>query len=179
MADYTCPLCGRKVRRDLALFLNHTNEHVIDAIKKEHPEWVESDGTCQPCAEYYEKELSGEMDTSNLGPHEAKKRFILGIFLIAVSVALGVWFYASGVSQKTRWILFAPLFAGTFCLFEAKLKTCSVLAELGSVNFDSGVTKIEDEEIATKLKYRSRLMVLQAAFVSGAMTFIYFLLPVP
>lgn len=45
---YTCPTCGETVERDLLVFLQHTDKHVIDAMKKERPDWVEDDGTCPP-----------------------------------------------------------------------------------------------------------------------------------
>jgi hypothetical protein len=45
---YTCPTCGESVERDLLVFLHHTDQHIIEAIKKDHPEWVKDDGTCPP-----------------------------------------------------------------------------------------------------------------------------------
>lgn len=27
--------------------------YVLDVIKSEHPEWVEQDGTCEKCIQYY------------------------------------------------------------------------------------------------------------------------------
>jgi len=29
-------------------------EYLINQIKKEHPEWVEQDGACHKCIEYYQ-----------------------------------------------------------------------------------------------------------------------------
>ena len=43
-SGYKCPLCGRKIVRDLVHFIDYTHHHVIDKIKNNHPEWVESDG---------------------------------------------------------------------------------------------------------------------------------------
>lgn len=44
-----CPLC-----REEADELHYEFEqYVLDVIKKEHPEWVESDGTCPRCMDYY------------------------------------------------------------------------------------------------------------------------------
>ena len=45
---YTCPTCGESVERDLLVFLHHTDQHIIEAIKNQHPEWVKDDGTCPP-----------------------------------------------------------------------------------------------------------------------------------
>lgn len=54
MAGYKCPLCKTEMERDVALFLDHTNQHIIEKIKEKHPDWAASDGTCQKCRDYYE-----------------------------------------------------------------------------------------------------------------------------
>ncbi len=57
MSAYMCPVCTLEIPRDLALFLDHTNQHIIDAIKKQHPQWVTSDGICRKCVEYYQSQF--------------------------------------------------------------------------------------------------------------------------
>ena len=57
---YTCSLCGKEVQKDLLLFIDHTNKHIIDEIKKKHPDWVDDEGVCKPCEEYFERQLKGE-----------------------------------------------------------------------------------------------------------------------
>jgi hypothetical protein len=57
---FTCACCGEKFERDLLVFLSHADKHIIDAIKKEHPEWVESDGACPKCIDYFRSELGRE-----------------------------------------------------------------------------------------------------------------------
>jgi hypothetical protein len=44
--DFFCPHCEDYVDSDLLVFLSHTDRHIIDAIKKQFPDWVESDGAC-------------------------------------------------------------------------------------------------------------------------------------
>ena len=56
---YECPVCEKEMKRELLMFLNHANQHIIEAIKQEHPEWVSSDGVCGKCMEYYKKQLAG------------------------------------------------------------------------------------------------------------------------
>lgn len=58
--QYKCSLCGRKVDGDLAVFVDHTETHVIDEIKAKHPDWVEENGMCQQCLDYYKGELKGK-----------------------------------------------------------------------------------------------------------------------
>jgi hypothetical protein len=55
--DYICPTCGKVMPRELLEIIPHAEEHIIDAIKKEHPKWVEGDGTCKKCHMYYKQQM--------------------------------------------------------------------------------------------------------------------------
>ena len=57
MDRYVCPVCKAKIERDLLLYIKHTDGHIIDAIKKKHPEWADDDGLCVKCVDYYKKEM--------------------------------------------------------------------------------------------------------------------------
>jgi hypothetical protein len=58
--EYKCSICGDKIDGDLKLFVDHTETHVVDAIKERHPDWVEKDGVCLKCLDYYKKEIKGD-----------------------------------------------------------------------------------------------------------------------
>ncbi len=44
-----CTLCNEQTEN----IIDVTDKWLIDAIKKDHPEWVESSGACPKCIEYY------------------------------------------------------------------------------------------------------------------------------
>jgi len=45
----TCPLCGKHSDS-----IEHiAEEWLLTEIRKEHPEWVEANGTCTKCVDYY------------------------------------------------------------------------------------------------------------------------------
>ena len=44
-----CPLCNEETDE----FHYDAERYVLEVIKKDHPEWVESDGACEPCMDYY------------------------------------------------------------------------------------------------------------------------------
>ncbi len=52
---YVCPICGRAISEDHALIHVKAEEYLLSLIKKDHPEWKESDGTCPECIAYYRK----------------------------------------------------------------------------------------------------------------------------
>lgn len=58
--EYNCPTCGKVIPRDLKVIISHTEDHIIDVIKKKRPEWVEKDGLCRRCYDYYKKQLRQE-----------------------------------------------------------------------------------------------------------------------
>ncbi len=60
MAKYICPICGLEIERDLVKFLSHADEHVIEVVKRQHPEWVSGDGLCEKCLDHYKQSLKGK-----------------------------------------------------------------------------------------------------------------------
>lgn len=58
--QYLCGTCGKKVDGDLRVFVDHTEGHIIEVIKRKNPAWVEKDGICQKCYEYLKKEMKGQ-----------------------------------------------------------------------------------------------------------------------
>ena len=58
--EYKCSVCSDQVKGDLLVFINHTEGHIVDEIKAKHPEWVEADGICQKCVDYFKGQMKGE-----------------------------------------------------------------------------------------------------------------------
>ena len=52
---YVCPICDRSVGEERALAHVKAEEYLLNLIKKDHPEWKESSGTCPECIAYYRK----------------------------------------------------------------------------------------------------------------------------
>jgi hypothetical protein len=59
--DYKCSVCNQKVDGDLMVFKFHTESHIVDLVKHDHPSWVEKDGVCEKCLEYYQNEIRGSV----------------------------------------------------------------------------------------------------------------------
>lgn len=59
--SYTCSVCNQQVKGDLVYFKDHTDRHIIDLVKHDHPEWVDTQGLCPQCAEYYRSEIKGSV----------------------------------------------------------------------------------------------------------------------
>ncbi len=57
--EYVCDICGEKIAGDSSQFIDHGEKHIVDFIKKKHPEWVEKNGICKKCIDYYRSQLKG------------------------------------------------------------------------------------------------------------------------
>lgn len=76
---YTCAVCWDKVDGDIVTFQNHTNDHIIELVKKDHPEWIEKDGICKKCFDYYESEIKGSpLKTANCALRQRKVKGFSG-----------------------------------------------------------------------------------------------------
>lgn len=177
MAGYRCPLCGREMERNLVLFLDHADQHVINQIKEEHPEWVEADGACAPCTEYYRKQLKGESSRANIGPGGRRRRFVMGIAMLAASLILALIFIFTGVARLWRLLLFFPVLLGMLGLIQAREKTCALLAEFGLRDMDSGEKKIDDVAVRSQLKSRGRGILVKSALSAALLTAVSLLFP--
>jgi len=76
--EYQCSLCGQKISGDLASYVDHTEKHVVDLVKHDHPDWVEKDGMCRKCLDYYRAEIKGSVFKDV--PCVMRNRKIKGVF---------------------------------------------------------------------------------------------------
>jgi len=163
--------------RDLLLYLDHTNQHIIDRIKEEHPEWVSANGACEPCAEYYKKQISGEVPGENIGPRGRQRRLWMGAAMLLLIFFLVPVMKSSGMGQFWKLALFPLVFLGMLGLIQAREKTCAVLAEFGLRNMDAGELKITNPKVEKALRWRGRVILFKSAFWAVLFTVVLFLLP--
>ena len=57
MEDFVCGTCGKALPRDLLVIIPHTEEHIVEAIRKKHPDWSEPHGICKKCYNYYKEQM--------------------------------------------------------------------------------------------------------------------------
>ncbi|MCK9554950.1 hypothetical protein M0R36_03925 [bacterium] len=69
MKEIKCPICNKRISSDVLTVKLHTEEHIVEEVKKNHPEWIEKDGVCPICLEHYKKLFRKKIDS-----HQKKKR---------------------------------------------------------------------------------------------------------
>jgi hypothetical protein len=48
-----CPICNKITHEDMIKVCQDAEDWVLQTIRRMHPEWVEKDGSCMRCIEYY------------------------------------------------------------------------------------------------------------------------------
>lgn len=127
MNTYTCPTCGEKMERDLSLFIDHTEKHIVDELKKQNPAWITQEGFCPKCLDYYQKARRGE--ATNLDEAGTRQRWMLALSGLGATVALYAWLEASAAPPPARLALFIPIFLGLLGFFQARKRFCVVIAQ--------------------------------------------------
>ena len=137
MAVYTCPTCGEKMERDLSLFMDHTDRHIIDEVKRLHPNWITPDGYCPKCLEHFKHAMGNPgttaaaetMESTNLDAAGVRQRLLLGLLGFGSAAALWVWLATRGAARVERLFLFPLFFIGALGIFQAQKKVCVVIAQ--------------------------------------------------
>ena len=171
MQIYTCPTCGVEMERDLTLFTDHTDRHIVDEIKKRRPAWVTQDGYCPKCLDYFKKAIrnpetaaSAEaLETINIGPREVQKRFVLAAVGLGAGLLMLFGFKMAGLPKIWRVFIFLPFFAGALGFLQAKKKLCVVYAQKSLRNMDKGEEAISSPAEADAIRRKAvRLWALSA-----------------
>lgn len=50
-----CPICNRLVEENIVNLCRDAEDWILQSIKRAHPDWIERDGTCSRCLNYYKK----------------------------------------------------------------------------------------------------------------------------
>jgi hypothetical protein len=137
MQTYTCPSCGEIMERDLSLFMDHTDRHIVDEVKKQHPAWITQDGYCPKCLDYFKRAMRDPetlaraefLETTNIGPEGIRLRLALGVAGIGAGILTLLWLDSTG-SPPIAWLILFPLFfAGCLGFLQARKKVCVVIAQ--------------------------------------------------
>ena len=175
-AIYTCPTCGEKMARDLVLFTRHTDAHIVEALKKTHPEWITDEGFCPKCLDHFKAALRGERVVANIGGRQVTRRWAV----MGVSPALTAGPFAAliltGAPRLLKLALFFPLFGAWIGFLQARTGTCVALGFKGTKNMDGEEEPVKDPGEKKRLRGRSaRILLAASALAAGSALFLYVL----
>lgn len=122
------------------------------------------------------------MDTSsaciaNIGPRERRRRVVSGLLMILLTLAAAGWLWAADAPRLLRIVVFIPAWMAALGFFQARAKTCVMLAARGARNMDGGNETIADPRELTQVRAQARRVYLQSVLVAAAVTILVVVLP--
>jgi hypothetical protein len=112
----------------------------------------------------------------NIGPAERRKRLVLGVAELALTLALLVFFIAADKPRALRLVLFVPWLFGAIGVFQALESTCVALAARNQRNLDNGVEPMPDAE-REAIRQRARKVYFESVAAALLATLASLLLP--
>jgi hypothetical protein len=165
------------MERDLLVFVKHTDSHILEELKKQHPEWITQEGFCLKCLEYFKKAMGkgagadpkGTPGEPNIGPQGIRRRVFLGGLALAAGVLVWAVFYFAHAGRGWRLLVFVPFFCSAFGFLQAREKLCVVLAAKGTRDMDLGEQKISNAVAIESFRKRSvKVLMLSFALALAA-----------
>lgn len=106
----------------------------------------------------------------NIGKKGQRRRFYSGMFLLALTLVVTTYLRAFAVPPAFWILLFIPYFASLLCLFQARAKTCVVLAFQNRQNLDQGSEPVKDSSAAQAIRQLAGKVAAKAALGAIVLT---------
>ena len=107
---------------------------------------------------------------ANIGPHEARKRRLMGIVALTAGVGLAFLSVIFQAPRLLRLIVFFPIWIAGLGLFQARDRVCLALAARGVCNMDTGEETLEDQSLIAQLRDRARAINRRALITAALIT---------
>ena len=168
---YICPTCGSRMERDILLFYRHTDQHVVDELKKQNPQWISDEGFCPKCLDFFKREMGkGDPSLVNIGVGGARRRTILGIVASGVAITALVALYSQDAPKPWRLALFVPFLGAMLGFIQARERICVVLGGKGVQETDKGEGPIGDKMLDKALRRASNQILLLSLALAAVLT---------
>lgn len=113
---------------------------------------------------------SSEIAKFNIGRKECRKRLVTSIGSAFLTVVMFIAMRWGAFRRPWYLLLFVPAFIAVLGLFQARARTCVVLAARGLRNLDQGEEKIDDKITVQLLRRRAVIIYLKALALALAFT---------
>ena len=107
---------------------------------------------------------------ANIGPHEARKRRLMGVVALTAGVGLAFLSVLFQAPRLLRLIVFFPIWIAGLGLFQARDRVCIALAARGVCNMDTGEETLEDQHLVAQLRDRARAINRRALITAALIT---------
>lgn len=113
----------------------------------------------------------------NIGPKESRRRLLMGLVLFLVALAAGVALIMTGAARVWRLFLFPVIWGAAVGYYQARERTCVVLARRGARNLDRGIEVVSDPAVVAASRRQAQKVTLLASVTAVVATLILLLAP--
>lgn len=181
MDSYTCPTCGEKLERDLTRLYEHTDQHIVDAIKKQHPEWVAENGFCKRCMSHFRDAIrqsheGGKPATVNITLAGSRRRIVQSAISALLAAFISFLLIRFHVPDYFHVLFFMAVAVSMLCLLQANKKICVVYGLQGMKDMENGEEIIRDEDVKRDVFVASLLIILFSFISAVIISMIHYLI---
>jgi len=117
--------------------------------------------------------------TCNLGKAEVRRRQIVSIIGLVLTVSSFIGLQAAGTSNSARWSLFAPLMVFSVGFIQSRKKFCLAYGLMGTFNLGKlgDISRVQSAEDRKADRKTATIILLQSALLATSLTTVFVLLP--
>ncbi len=117
--------------------------------------------------------------TCNLGKAEVKRRQIVALIGLVLTVSSFIGLQAAGTSNSARWSLFAPLMVFSVGFIQSRKKFCLAYGLMGTFNLGKlgDISRVQSAEDRKADRKTATIILLQSALLALALTFLLVSIP--
>lgn len=117
--------------------------------------------------------------TCNLGKAEVKRRQIVALIGLVLTVSSFIGLQAAGTSNSARWSLFAPLMVFSVGFIQSRKKFCLAYGLMGTFNLGKlgDISRVQSAEDRKADRKTATIILLQSALLATSLTAVFVLLP--
>ncbi len=109
----------------------------------------------------------------NIGPQECKKRMMSGVIMLLLSLGGLFLCIQFGVPRAWRTLLFIPNFLAALGFYQARNKTCVLLAAMKVRNLDGGNQPVENQAVLEKIRKQTETVYFHSSIAAAIITAIW------
>ena len=117
--------------------------------------------------------------TCNLGRAEVRRRQIVALIGLALTISSFIGLQAADTSNSARWSLFAPLMVFSVGFIQSRKKFCLAYGLMGTFNLGKlgDISRVQSPEDRKADRKTATIILLQSALLALALTFLLVSLP--
>jgi hypothetical protein len=117
--------------------------------------------------------------TCNLGKAEVRRRQVVALFGVFLTISSFIGLQAAGTTNSARWSLFVPLMVFSVGFIQSRKKFCLAYGLMGTFNLGrlGDITRVQSPEDRKADRRTAAVILIQSAFLALVLTLLFVLLP--